>query len=292
MNIQNTNATDTYATVDYRLFNTNTTDTHLIVPPDAYLQELRLPIDICLLSCNRRRITETSIYAIQTRTTTPYRLRVLDNGSVDGSDELIKDLALGGLIDEFYLSPENNGVHWGFNFLLGMVQSDPYICTDNDIIPPVPVDGRDWLARLLDLGERYPDYAAIACRPHIMIGDNVNRMFADAPEIVQRDHVGAVLRLMRPSLVREVGGWKDVRHPSRNNEEWHICGLLRKAGHEVGYSRDLRIIHLWGEGDEEDPWGYPLGVEHGHVDRWPPVNRYGWERLGIDWETCLPQEDQ
>lgn len=258
----------------------------------AHALQLRLPIDICLLSCNRRRITEASIRAIHERTTTPHRLLVLDNGSVDGSDELIKALAAEKLVDGYELSPDNNGVHWGFNRLLERVESDPYICTDNDIIPPAPVDGRDWLSRLLDLDERHPEFAAIACRPHIMIGDNVNRMFADAPEVVQRGHVGAVLRLMRPALVREVGGWKDVKHPSRNNEEWHICGLLRKAGWKVGYSRDIRIIHLWGQGDDEDPWGYPPGIEHGHVDRWPPVNRYGWERLGIDWETCMPEEDK
>ena len=250
------------------------------------------PVDIALLSCNRRRITEASIRAIRARTTTPHRLIVLDNGSVDESADLVRDLYAEGLIDAFLISDDNNGVHWGFNRLLDTVTSDPYICTDNDIIPPVPVDGVDWLARLLALAERHPEYAAIACRPHVMIGDNVKRMFADAPEIVERDHVGAVLRLMRTSAVRDVGGWRKVKQASRNNEEWYICGRLRKAGWRVGYARDLPIIHLFGEGDDEDPWGYPLDVEHGHRDRWPPVNHYGWQRMGIDWETCEPEEDE
>jgi GT2 family glycosyltransferase len=247
-------------------------------------------IHICMLTCNRRRITETSIRAIRTRTTTPHRLLVLDNGSVDGSADLVKALAAEGLVDGYELSPDNNGVHWGFNRLLELASSPLYVCTDNDIIPPVPKDGVDWLARLLALAERNLEFAAIACRPHVMIGDNADRMFADAPEIVQRDHVGAVLRLMRTDLVREVGGWRKVRQASRNNEEWYICGRLRKAGHRVGYARDVRVIHLFGEGDDEDPWGYPLGVEHGHKDRWPPVNHYGWERMRIDWETCEPEE--
>ena len=273
----------------------NDIDVHPISFTDPRIQELRQPIDIALLSCNRRRITEASIRAIQERTTTPHRLLVLDNGSVDGSDDLIKALAAEGLVDGYELSADNNGVHWGFNCLLDWAQSDPYICTDNDIIPPVPVDGRDWLSRLLDLAQRHPDYAAIACRPHVMIGDNVKRMFADAPEVVQRGHVGAVLRLMRPGLVREAGGWKKIKQASRNNEEWHICGKLRKAGYKVGYARDLRIIHLFGEpeySEDEDPWGYPHGVEHGHKDRWPPVNHFNWRKMRIDWETCEPEEGE
>ena len=270
----------------------NDIDVHPISFTDPRIQELRQPIDIALLSCNRRRITEASIRAIQERTTTPHRLLVLDNGSVDGSDELIKDLVIEGLIDEFYLSTDNNGVHWGFNFLLDLVDSDPYICTDNDIIPPVPVDGRDWLARLLDLGERHPDYAAIACRPHVMIGDNVKRMIADAPEVVQRGHVGAVLRLMRPGLVREVGGWERGVRPSRNHEERFICKRLQKAGYKTGYSTFIQCIHLFGDSDlGEDPHGYSAGMYHeGHREIWPPANHYGWERMKIDWQTCRPEE--
>jgi len=170
--------------------------------------------------------------------------------------------------------------------LLEFATSSPYyICTDPDIIPQNT--DPDWLAQLIDLADRHPEYAAIALRPHVMIGDNAAKMFQDSPEVRERDHVGAVLRLMRTEAVREVGGWRqDYVKPSRNNEEWYICGKLRKAGWKVGYARDIRAIHLFGEGDDEDPWGYPLGVEHGHVERWPPVNRYNWRRLEIDWETC------
>jgi glycosyltransferase involved in cell wall biosynthesis len=244
-------------------------------------------IDIAMLTCNRARITEISIREIAARTVTPYRLHVVDNGSVDGTRDVLTDLWGDGLIHSIGLSDENNGVHWGFNELLKMATGPFYVCTDPDIVPPSPTEDGDWLARLLALTATHPGYAAIACRPHVMIGDNVERMFAGAPEVVQRDHVGAVLRLMRTAEVRNVGGWRKVKHPSRNNEEWYICGQLRKAGWAVGYARDIPVIHLFGDpGHGEDPWGYPQGVEHGHKDRWPPVNHYSWERMGIGWETC------
>jgi len=266
-------------------------DVHPISFTDPRVQELRQPVDIALLSCNRRRITEASIRAIHERTTTPHRLLVLDNGSVDGSDDLIEQLYLDGLVDEFYLSPENNGVHWGHNFLLDLVQSDPYVCTDNDLVPCVPVDGKDWLSRLVDLMDRNPEYGAIACRPHVLIGEPGNR-FDDSPEIRQMHHVGAHLRLMRTALVREVGGWERGVRPSRNHEERYICGRLKKAGYEVGYSRDVRCLHQFGDSDlGEDPHGYTAGTYHeGHREIWPPANHYGWKRMGMDWETCMPEE--
>lgn len=247
-------------------------------------------IDIAMLSCNRKRITRTSIEEIKKRTILSHKLTVLDNGSQDGSADMLLDMWRDGIVDHVVFSNENNGVHWGFNRLLELITGSLYICTDNDIVPPYPVDGCDWLMQLLALMMEYYDdgYTAIACRPHVMIGDNVKKMFTDSPPVRERGHVGAVLRLMRTEAVREVGGWKRDIRPSRNNEEWYICGKLRKAGWKVGYARDIRVIHLFGEGEDEDPWGYPLDVEHGHVERWPPVNHYNWERMGIDWEKCLP----
>ena len=245
--------------------------------------------DIMMLSCNRSRLTELSIREIAARTTTPCRLVVLDNGSTDDTPQMLQRLYLEGIVHKLLLHPENCGVHWGHNRLLDEVESDLYVCADNDLIPQSPVDGVDWLALLLRLITLYPDYSAIACRPHVMIGDNVDKMFAPGvPEIVQRAHIGAHLRLMRADAVRDVGGWQKQVRPSRNHEEKWICGRLRKAGWKVGYSRDIHCIHQFGDSDlGEDPWGYTEGTYHeGHREIWPPVNHWNWERMRIDWETC------
>lgn len=241
-----------------------------------------------MLSCNRKRVTRISIEEIKRRTTTPHKLTVLDNGSTDSTRQMLLDLLHDGLIDCVVWQEENNGVHWGHNRLLEMVESDMYVCADNDLVPQSPVDGDDWLTRLLSLMDENDNFAAIACRPHVMIGDSVVKMFADAPPVVERGWVGAHLRLMRTEAVRSVGGWrKDVR-PSRNNEEKWICGRLKRAGWKIGYARDVRCIHQFGDPElGEDPWGYTEGTYHeGHTDRWPPVHHFSWERLGIDWETC------
>lgn len=248
-------------------------------------------IDICILSCNRSRITQLAITEIQKRTLMPHRLIVMDNGSTDGSEVVLEAMLEDGLIDQLILLDENTGVHFGFNRLLELVQSEPYyICSDADLIPCVPIEGQDWLIRLISLIDRHPEYGAVACRPHILIGEPGDR-FKDSPEIREMSHIGAHLRIMKTDLVRIVGGWKNVKAPSRNNEDWHIGGLIRKAGFKVGYSRDIRTIHLFGDPLRgEDPWGYPEGVEHGHVARWPPVHHFAFDRIGIDWESCKKED--
>lgn len=255
-------------------------------------------IDIAMLTCNRKRLAEISITEIKKRTTTPHRLIVLDNGSTDGTQSMLEHFYRAGVIDELGHLPENTGVHWGFNKLLDKVESEPfYICTDPDIVPPMPVNGMDWLAHLIDIAERWQEYGAIACRPHVFIG--AGNLFADPNtlEVLERSHAGAVLRIMRTQLVRDLGGWRQEKAPKRNNEEWYICGHIRKThipdsqeNYKVGYARDIQTIHLFGdEAHGEDPWGYALGSDNkarGHRDIWPPVNHYSWDKVGVDWETC------
>ena len=247
-------------------------------------------IDLAVLSCNRKRITDLCIRELQVRTTTPHRLIVMDNGSEDGTAEMLEGLFTENLIDKLVLLDENTGVHVGFNALLDLVKSEPYyVCTDADLIPCIPVDGRDWLERLIDLADANSEYGAIACRPHILIGEPSDR-FDGCGEIREMSHIGAHLRIMRVDAVRECGGWKKEKSPSRNNEDWYIAAQLKKLGLKVGYSRDIRAIHEFGDPDlGEDPWGYPIGVEHGHVERWPPVHHFAWDRQGVDWSTCEPK---
>lgn len=246
-------------------------------------------IDICMLTCNRKRITETSIREIKARTTSPHRLIVCDNGSTDGTPDMLVDMLHEDLIDELVenFDRENRGVHWGFNTLLQSVESDLYVCTDNDLVPQSPTDDGDWLSLLLALMDDHPDYAAIACLPHYLVGDSLEKWLDGAGPIINRGWCGAALRLMNTSLVRTVGGWRGDTKPARNNEERWICGKLAEVGYKVGYARDARCIHLWGEPElGEDAWGYPQGTEHGHREVWPPPDRYNWDRLGVDWETC------
>jgi GT2 family glycosyltransferase len=226
---------------------------------------------------------------------TPHRTIVVDNGSTDGTVEMLHDLWEEGIVNVLVLNPENWGIHWGHNRRLELVRSDLYVATDDDLVPEAPRNGTDWLGKLVALMEARPELAAVACPPHFMVGDSVERLLAHPKGdegVVERGHIGGHLRLMRTQAVRDVGGWQDTKRPKRNNEEKWICSRLRKAGWWVGYARDVRAIVLWGE-EGEDPWGYDGDCkpeDHGHREIWPPVNRYSWQRQGVDWETCRRED--
>jgi GT2 family glycosyltransferase len=249
-------------------------------------------IDIAMLSCNRKRITELCIKEIHARTPSFHRLIVMDNGSEDSTADMLLELYSQGLISKLALLNENMGVHFGFNQLLKVVDSTPYyICTDADLIPCSPVDGKDWLARLIELADAHPNFGAISCRPHVFIGGIPN--WDESHEVIEVPWAGAALRLMRTEVVRQVGGWENVKRPSRNGEERWISDRLHEAGYKVGYARDLWTIHCFGEESlSEDPWGYPGEMkpqDHGHRKIWPPAHHSSWDRIGIDWKSCRPK---
>jgi len=129
-------------------------------------------IDICMLTCDRARITKLAITELHRRTTTPHRLIVLDNGSIDETDVTLVELLEAGVIHRLKWSLKNHGVHWGHNTLLLEADTEFYISTDNDLIPQSPIDGEDWLFKLVRLLRERPDYAAIAARPHTLPGQH------------------------------------------------------------------------------------------------------------------------
>lgn len=257
---------------------------------------MSLPIDICMITCNRARISELSITEIKHRTLTPHRLIVLDNGSTDNTPEMLKRLHKENLIDALILWPENTGVHFAKNLLLDMVESELFVSTDDDIVPQArypSMNSPDWLEYLVRIMAANPDYAAISATPHVFIGASLP---PDPPSLWERSHVGSVLRMMDTAATRATGGWRNEKDPGRDNEEWWICERLRKQDLKVGYATHIKAIHLFGDEERgEDPWGYP-GImrpqDHGHREIWPPVNHSSYRRLNIDWHTCRPSEGE
>jgi len=237
-------------------------------------------IDICIVTFNRLNFSTECIEKIALRTRTPHRIIVVDNGSTDGTAEWIADT---GIIDKKILLRENKGIHYAWNLALLHVKSDYFVCCDNDILCPDlrPVD---WLGQLWDLIENYPQYAAISARPQVLVGEPGDMFDVDKP-IVDRPHVGASLRIMRADAVRRAGGWEKTTRPERNHEERWICSRLKKLNFSVGYAKDIRCWHLFGDSN----WGYK-NVPHGHRDVWPPVEVWDSENFRAKFDPMTFEE--
>lgn len=238
-------------------------------------------VDILLTTWHRQEITRKVIETIH-RNTRPgtYRLLVCDNGSPPEMQEMLLYMRVGGLIDELMLNKTNKGLEPARNLLLKGATSDLIVTTDSDCLPEPPIDGKDWLERLIELMDRYPKYAAISCRTQVMIG--TGNIFEEADEngadVVQFGHPGGSLRIMRTGPVRKVGGWRDSQ-AGRGSEERYICGLLREHGWETGFATQIKCLHLFGDRRQAtDRWGYPgdwLPSDTGHSDIWHPVLQNG-----------------
>lgn len=241
-----------------------------------------MPIDIVLTTYNRLSFTKKVIEHLIERTTTPFRLIVVDNGSTDGTQDYINSLP-SGVVKRFIPLPENAGLQRAKNFGLEYVTSEFYIDTDNDCL--CPLSSPDWLHNLVALLNSHPDFAAISLRPQVLVG--VGPIFKDAKEVVQNNVAGGSLRIMRTEVVKSVGGWDDIKESRR--EEWTICNKLRANNWKVGYTRDIFTYHMFGDVDDKknlgyNNWGYPAGVEHYHSE----ASRGYAQDVEYDPITCTP----
>lgn len=232
------------------------------------------PVDLHLVSWNRPKMTELVIRTIHENTKPEnYRLVVFDNGSSEETVDMLLRMQDNGYVDELVLMPKNLGLEEARQRMLkDSINGEYFICVDNDCLPPPTEGGRDWIDRLVDLMERYEDFAAISCRTQVMIG--TGNIFEEADEvgdeIVEFPHPGGSLRIMRADAVRQVGGW-DRGADGRGAEERYICGKLRDAGYRTAFATDVKTLHLFGIRGEggTDRWGYEATLkpeDTGHSD--------------------------
>lgn len=238
-------------------------------------------IDLHLVSWNRPEMTELVIRTIHKNTKRDnFRLVVWDNGSEENTQEMLRDMGENGLIDELSTSQENMGLEFARQELFKSTfwhggwddkRCDYFVCIDNDCLPPPMEGGKDWLERLVELMEKYEDFAAISMRTQVMIG--TGNIFEEADQvgddIVEFPHPGGSFRIMRTEAVRQVGGW-DRGAEGRGAEERYICGKLRDAGYRTAFAAKIKTLHLFGVRDRtQERWGYAEGMkpeETGHSD--------------------------
>lgn len=228
-------------------------------------------IDLHLVSWNRPKMTELVIKTIHRNTKSKnFRLVVLDNASDGDTPERLQQLQDIGLIDELICIKTNLGLEAARNLLLNnATQSDRFVCVDNDCLPQPIEDGTDWLEKLVDLMDKYEDYAAISARTQVMIGTGNIFETADiaGDDIVDFPHPGGSFRIMDTKLVHFVGGWSR-NAPGRGQEERYICGKLRDAGFSTAFATNVKCLHLFGAKDT-DRWGYHKDMkpeDTGHSD--------------------------
>jgi hypothetical protein len=191
------------------------------------------PIDIIMLSHDRLEHLAATVDALEARTPEPYRLTIVDNAS--GPE--VRNW-LGENKQRFHqviFRPTNEHVP-AFTHGIAATVSDPFVVTDPDVI--VPESEPSWLARMLELVERYPDFGLIG------VGlDQVNRPAVLGPHVIDPGSVvngelveggtGTVFQFIRRDAM--VTGYRS---------DGQACTTVLRAGYRVGWASGVRALHL------------------------------------------------
>lgn len=229
--------------------------------------------DIHLISWNRPKMTELVIKTLAHNTHRDnYRLVVIDNDSEMETKQMLVRLQDNGFIDELCILDKNIGLEGAREYALkNCTESNYFVCLDNDCLAPKPLDGYDWIDQMMELMQKYEDYAAISMRTQVMIG--TGNIFEDSDkngdDIIDFPHPGGSFRIMDTRATELVLGWIEAK-PGRGAEERLVCGKLREAGFKTAFAVKVRCLHLFGWREHtKERWGYSEDLkpeDTGHSD--------------------------
>lgn len=231
--------------------------------------------DLVVVTYYRKELTDKCLAYLLTRTRTPYRLTVVDNGSQDGTVLFLLRLKELGVIHNLILLDRNYGLEYARNTALRHLHGEYVVYFDNDLL--VPLLEPDWLGQHLALSRSHPEFGCIALRPQILVGPS-NDIWDTEEEVVENNHVGATFMMFKRELIDEIR-WDD-KFTSRM-ADWRLGDLLKEKGLKMGWTKDIFCNHIFGKN-----WGYPEEVEHFHREIWPPVETY--DDIQVDPKTLVP----
>jgi len=209
--------------------------------------------DIVLMTCNRLALLKRTLSYLFERTTSPYRLTVIDDASSEGNAEYLQGLwadgRLAGLVLRGPVGPGRESCQYMANWRLApwLVQSEIFILSDDDILCPKLEP--DWLARGLEAMAQYPEIGILApncpSRPPaihdarrlgpLMICDKIGTTLT----FVRRS---LMLHLVAPTRDGKLGGMAVPANGTHLAVAW--ARAARALGFEVAYMADVYCQHI------------------------------------------------
>lgn len=210
-------------------------------------------IDIIMSTCNRKDFTKRTIEAFYSRLENPdmMRLIIIDDSSVDGTLEYLKELKSKGLIDVL-VSRDFKHLCEIYNEGFKYVETEYFIVVQDDLI--IPKLEPDVVEQLIALMKKYPDHGGISCR----IQRLPNMKWLDGDLTPARKALSACFRIQKKSDIEKVGGFG-----SRHRDEIAFTIQMNKIGKKCSWANDLwcdHIGHCVDRGYEIKPKKWGIGI--------------------------------
>lgn len=215
------------------------------------MSSLDKPIDIILLTCNRIHDTRITIDELYKRIKVPFRLIVVDDSSIDGTIEYLREQKAFGRVNILEETSGHN-VSQSYNLGFKYVESEFFFMMQNDITIPdlTPCVTQ----QLIGLMNKYPENGAIGCR----IQRIPNMKWLDGDLSPARKALSAYFRVQRKS---DFAGDK-TPFGNRIHDDLGFVNIMRKIkGKECSWANNLWADHSRGYGKtrgytiEPETWG-------------------------------------
>lgn len=174
-----------------------------------------------------------------------YCLGIVDNGSTDGSSDMIEgyDYPLFPAPSwlRFWLEKRNLGCPQALNLMVKELgPGQPFVKLDNDVLIKTP----GWVERMAAFEASHPDAAMIgAYYDGVLAGGR--RLKAETPEAFVVDLLPGHFVWHTSAFMRRVGFF-DVLHPSHRYgfEDWMMCHKATKLGMRVYVLKDVEMENI------------------------------------------------
>jgi glycosyltransferase involved in cell wall biosynthesis len=222
----------------------------LIKHPELFAGALVKPsplVNIVVTSFNRKESTRRCLESIRKHTKTDHALTVVDNGSVDGSAEMLEKLKAEGMVDHLFLLKRNMGVSPAANLGWAAVDAPFMVKFDND----VEVLKAGWLSRLLEVQAQAPEVGVLA---YDVWGYDIEAQhFPGGALLRPAKFCGGSCALIPKSVHEKLGYWCEDYHFYGHEDSDYGC-RVRQAGLYNAFMLETDFVR-----HRHTPYNHPSG---------------------------------
>ena len=160
-----------------------------------------LPLDICVVTCDRLIYLQKCIWSIIASTSVPYRIFVIDDNSKDGSVEWLKDMKDRELIYNVTYNKKNMGTAWNFNHVINKTKSSFFVMANDDIY-----FYRSWDYATLNAINKFSDCGIVTFFNWYVGFNRVDEKVIDS-ETMHLSKTGMAGAVVRRELFKDVNGF-------------------------------------------------------------------------------------
>jgi len=195
--------------------------------------------DIFMMTYNRPQMLSRTVQCLYDRTTTPFNLHIVDDGSYAGQIVLL-GLWGDGKAKTIVMRETNRGVPYNIRLMATLTESDPVILMGDDHLCPLVEP--DWLTRGLMAMDENLNMGMLALNDPSCNTNNRRHVKERAKPITICEFVGGTFLFIRREIIESFvypKAWEAIQSPLKS---W--ANHTRELGYDVGYLVDTYCQHI------------------------------------------------